>query len=87
MRDLKRGAAQRWPAKHPHKPSSQALGARTLNRQHWRAPESLQRQKYRREEAGTFTGVMPPPTPARPRRYAPTPTHRTYAPGGNRVPS
>lgn len=87
MRLLHRGAAQRWAPKHPHKPTSQALGARMLNRQHWRAPASLERQKYRRELAGTFTGVMPPPTPVRPRRYVPTPSHRTYSPGGSRVPS
>jgi hypothetical protein len=59
MRGFRKGALQRQAPKHPHKPSSQALGARTLWRQHWRKAASLERQKYRREESGTFTGIMP----------------------------
>lgn len=59
-RGLIRGALQRQPPKLPHKPSSQDLGARYLPSNNWRQAASLERRKYRREEAGTFTGLMPP---------------------------
>jgi hypothetical protein len=36
-----RTAAQRQPPKRPRKPSSQALGARSLSRQNWRKAASL----------------------------------------------
>jgi hypothetical protein len=52
-------AQQRQPPKRPHKPSSQAIGARMIGREHWRKAASLERPKYRREQAGTFTGIMP----------------------------
>lgn len=44
MRRFHRGALQRQAPKRPHKPSSQALGARMLERQHWRKAASLERQ-------------------------------------------
>lgn len=45
----KRALPRRVPTR-PHKPSSQALGVRSLVRQHWRKPASLERRPVTYQE-------------------------------------
>lgn len=58
MKLLHRGAYQRWAPKHPHKPVSQALGPRTLNRQHWRKAASLDRHPPTGYDRAMFRGAV-----------------------------
>lgn len=56
MRPFLKGALQRQVPKHPHKPSSQGLGARTIWTNHWRKPASVERaERAATRQTGTMT--------------------------------